>query len=163
MFIEPFALLRRALTIPRMRLCVCCLRRCWSIHWVTQTLPDTLSSQPLWLTSTCSTVSLFNTVCAGETQISYSCLPAFVSEKQLKCSQLNYLHGLMILGAYQRDRVNLLCWERKHQPAQMFNIPNLPFGWLPGKQVHISHHYCCLCNPRLTASTMLEFLPLNVF
>lgn len=60
----------------------------------------------------------------------------------------------MLLGAYQWDGVNLLCWERKQQPAQMFHIPNSPFRWLPGKQVHISS--VLLCDPCITASTLVK-------
>lgn len=137
-----------------MRLWVCCLWRCWSIHRVTQTPPITLSSQWVWPTRTCSTVSLFNTVCTEETY--YIFMPVRV-ESKFKCSKMNYLHGRMLLGAYQWDGVNLFCWERKHQPAQMFHIPNLPFGRLPGKYNTYLLITAVLCNPSIIASTMLEF------
>ena len=67
-FIEPFALHLRAFIIPRMRLWVCSLWCCWSTCWLIQTLPTLLSSQRLWPTRTCSTVSLFSTACTGKQQ-----------------------------------------------------------------------------------------------
>lgn len=62
--VEPFALLLRALTIPRIRLKVCFVWYCWSTHWLIQIPPTRLLSQRLWPTRTCSTVVLFNTVCS---------------------------------------------------------------------------------------------------
>lgn len=38
----------------------------------------------------------------------HACQDIFL-ENQFKCSEMNYLHGLMLLGAYEWDGVNLLC------------------------------------------------------
>lgn len=123
----PLALLLRALTIPRMRLWVCCFWCCRSTHCVAHTLPTTLSSQRLWPTRTCSTVSLFNTVfgrCTEKKKMQRKVILCMVC-----CS--------VMCGAqsHQWDGVNLLGRERKHQPAQMFHIPNVPIWRLPERDI----------------------------
>ena len=97
--IEPFALLLRALTTPRMRLWVCCLWRCWSVHWVTQTSPTALFSNRLWATRTCSTVSLLSTACARKTQdIARKSLKAPVRVKGNKSQDLDGAPGCLPVG-----------------------------------------------------------------
>lgn len=59
--------------------------------------------------------------------------------KTARMRTLNVTKFLFVyFDAYQRNWINVLGWEGKHQPAQMFHITNLPFRWLPGKQVQLS-------------------------
>lgn len=104
----PLALLLRALTIPRMRLWVCCFWCCRSTHCVAHTLPTTLSSQRLWPTRTCSTVSLFNTVFGRCT------------EKKKDAKKSNSLHGLLqcdVVGLSLTSGMVLICLAERENTS----------------------------------------------